>query len=161
MGSWTVWNNLSSRGVNPSKRGGCGLIVRWVRGMGGFLHHAEMINAAVRLCHKHNSCSKRLNRYEWFFLVCARVCARAYVCNYECVTWRWCCEEVIQDVRIWGIFSQERKKTHLITFKNSVVLSALIVEVVRNNTRHAYHGKPNIFHKWLLHTVWVRLKLSQ
>ena len=97
MGSWTVGNNLSSRGVNPSKRGGCGLIVRWVRGMGGFLHHAEMINAAVRLCHKHNSCSKRLNGYEWFCL-CLRVCA--YVCNYECVTWRCCRGEVIRDVWI-------------------------------------------------------------
>lgn len=61
MGSWIVGNNLSSRGVNPSKRGGCGLIVR---GTSGFLHHAEMINAAVRPCHKHNSCSKCLSEYE-------------------------------------------------------------------------------------------------
>ena len=64
MGSWMVGNNLSSCGVNPSNRGGCGLIVRWVRGMGVFLHHAEMINAAVSVRHKHNSCSKRLNGYE-------------------------------------------------------------------------------------------------
>lgn len=91
MGSWTVWNNLSSRGVNPSKRGGCGLIVRWVRGMGGFLHHAEMINAAVRLCHKHNSCSKRLNGYEWFFCVCvcACICVQLWVCYMKTVQkWR-------------------------------------------------------------------------
>lgn len=64
MVSWMVGNNFSSHGVNPSKRGGCGLIVRWVRGMGTFLCHAEMINAAVRLRHKHNSCSKRLKGYE-------------------------------------------------------------------------------------------------
>lgn len=61
MGSWIVGNNLLSGGVNPSKRGGCGLIVR---GTGGSLHHAEMINAAVRPRHKHNSCSKCLSAYE-------------------------------------------------------------------------------------------------
>ena len=69
-GSWIVGNNLLSHGVNPSKRGGRGLIVR---GMGGFLHHAEMINAAVRPCHKHYDFSKCLSGYDWFFSV--HVCA--------------------------------------------------------------------------------------
>lgn len=159
MGSWTVWNNLSSRGVNPSKRGGCGLIVRWVRGMGGFLHHAEMINAAVRLCHKHNSCSKRLNGYEWFLCVCAR----AYVCNYERVTWRRCRNEGIQDVRIWiwGIFTQESKKTSDCLKNSSSCYLYWQQRRLKTMQYTRLHGKSNIFHEWLLHTVWVGLKLSQ
>lgn len=95
-GSRIAGNNLSSRGVNPSKRGGCGLIV-W--GMGGFLRHAEMINAAVRLRHKHNSCSKCLNGYEWF-RPC--MCVQLWECYMKTLRW----EDVLQEVWIcsWGFF---------------------------------------------------------
>lgn len=95
-GSRIAGNNLSSRGVNPSKRGGCGLIV-W--GMGGFLRHAEMINAAVRQRHKHNSCSKCLNGYEWF-----RPCMCVQL--WECYMKTLRREDVLQEVWIcsWGFF---------------------------------------------------------
>lgn len=108
MGSWMVGNNLSSHGVNPSKRGGCGLIVRWVRELGGFLHHAEMINAAVRLRHKHNSCSKCLNGYEWFCLILCvcTICVQLWICYTEMVQRRG-------DTGRVGVFpqTQESNKT--------------------------------------------------
>lgn len=114
-GSRIAGNNLSSRGVNPSKRGGCGLIV-W--GMGGFLRHAEMINAAVRLRHKHNSCSKCLNGYEWF-RPC--MCAQLWECYMKTLSW----EDVLQEVWIcsWGFFffffNHQRLRENLTILNNN------------------------------------------
>lgn len=114
MGSWIVGNNLSSRGVNPSKRGGCGLIVR---GMGGFLHHAEMINAAVRLCHKHNSCSKCLDGYEWFWLC-------MWVQLWECYMKTLLGRGIIGclNVKLRNLYNKE---------SNIILLSCLIIKKIK------------------------------
>lgn len=155
-GSWMVGNNLSSYGVNPSKRGGCGLIVRWVRGMGGFLHHAEMINAAVRLCHKHNSCSKCLNGYEWF---CLCACVSVHMCaimgGLEKKRYRMWVNLNFRGFVLLFLFSLRKVRRRLIVFQSYTIICS---HCTLGTMQHAHTFLDVLFlffpHK-LLHTVWV------